>query len=110
MAASRGGESCNGGHGPGERGWGRSALRGVGGGLAVWQPARRSAGADPVRRPGSRQPFLVAEGDCARSGEQQVLLGGPTCEARGPGGPPLRAAQGPEGRDPAPPVRTRRRG
>lgn len=107
VVASWGGESRNGGHGPGERDWGRSAVRG---GPAVWQPVRRFAGPHPVWRRGVRPALLVSEGDRARPGEQQVPLGGPRGKARTPAGPPLAHRAGSRGRwGAAPPAADRRR-
>ena len=102
-AASQGGESRNGGRGPGERGWGRSALRGVwlcgvpGGGQRERTPRGEGRLAGPS----------VAEGGRARPGEQQVPAGGPRREAPGraatlPPTSPPRASQGPEGVDGVP--------
>ncbi|KAI5139156.1 Diphosphomevalonate Decarboxylase [Manis pentadactyla] len=54
VAAFQGGESRNGGRRPGERGWGRSALRG---GPPGWQPGRLAGGRDPVRRRAAGWPF-----------------------------------------------------
>lgn len=84
VAVSQGGESRNGGRGPGERGWGRSALRGVwlcgihGGGPREETPCGE----------GRLVGLSVAEGDHTRPGEQQVPAGGPRCEAPGPAAPP----------------------
>lgn len=78
VAASQGGESRNGGRGPGERGWGRSALRGVwlcgipGGG-----PREQSACGE-----GRLAGPSIAEGDRARPGEQQVPGAGPAVRRR----------------------------
>lgn len=84
VAASQGGESRNGGRGPGERGWGRSALRGVwlcgvpGGGPREQTPCGEGRLVGPS----------ISEGGRARPGEQQVPAGGPRREAPGPAAPP----------------------
>lgn len=59
------------------------------------QTAKRWAGAYSVGT-GTGCPALhVAEGDCSRSGEQQVPLGAPGCETRAPAGPPLQSPRAP---------------
>lgn len=108
VAVSQGGESRNGGRGPGERGWGRSALRGVwlcgisGGGPREETPCGE----------GRLVGLSVAEGDRTRPGEQQVPAGGPRREAPGPAAPPPphplpRASRGPGGLGGAPSVADR---
>lgn len=73
VAAFQGGESRNGGRGPGERGWGRSALRGVrlGGSPGGWLEEETPCGEGLPAGPS------VAECVRARPGEQQVPAGGP---------------------------------
>lgn len=93
VAASQGGEPRNGGRGPVKHGWGRSALSGV------QQCGSRLGGPRRHTRGGEGRPAgpSVAEGDCARQGEQQVPTGGPAGRCWAGPGRPSRAALGPAG-------------
>lgn len=93
VAASQGGESRNGGRGPVKHGWGRSALTGV------RQSGSRLGGPRGQTRGGEGRPAgpSVAEGGCARPGEQQVPTGGPAGRCWAGPGRPSRAALGPAG-------------
>ncbi|KAJ8780997.1 hypothetical protein J1605_001040 [Eschrichtius robustus] len=105
VAASRGGESRNGGRGPGWRGWGRSALRGV---WLCGSPRRGRENRPRAEKGGLPAPLLLRA-----TARDQVSIksprAGPAVRRRARSGRPSQAAQGPGGVGAAPPAADRQR-
>lgn len=104
VAASQGGESRNGGRGQGERGWGRSALRGVRQcGNLRGSPREQTLGGD------GRPARLSLRATAWDQVSNKSLRAGGAVRRRARPGCPSRAAQGPAGVGAAPPSRYRQR-
>ena len=111
MAASQGGESRNGGRGPGERGWGRIALRGGGvGGGSGCVATREVAGENrPCAEKGGWPALLTLRETARDQVSNKSPRAGPAVRRWARSGRLSRAAQGSGGVGAAPPAAGRLR-